>query len=163
MKKNYRIALIVCVVLGLVALNVFTGLTNNIRTGSTYPGYPSILFAYEAGNMTILIHGALGPYLYNNITVKGVYNTSSGSSLNLVKYANDTYYLGLKVHAISMFIRAFAIDSPQNTEYYYNASITVNTSAPGSIETQVIGGGIVHVLVIGLNPYVGVMEGKKIA
>jgi hypothetical protein len=151
------------VVLGLVVLNVFTGLTNNIRTGSTYPGYPSILFAYDAGNITILIHGALGPYLYNNITVKGVYNTSSNITLNLVKYANDAYYLGLKVHAAYMFIRASAIDSSQNTEYYYNASIKVNASAPGSIETNVVSGGILHVLVIGLSPYVGVMEGKKIA
>jgi len=146
-----------------VVLNVFTGLTNNIRTGSTYPGYPSILFAYDAGNITILIHGALGPYLYNNITVKGVYNTSSNITLNLVKYANDAYYLGLKVHAAYMFIRASAIDSSQNTEYYYNASIKVNASAPGSIETNVVSGGILHVLVIGLSPYVGVMEGKKIA
>ncbi len=148
---------------GLVVLNVITGISTNTRPSSTYPGYPSIMFAYNAGNITILIRGALGPYFYNNITVTAVYQDAGGHAQSLVKYAVNTYYLGFKVHTSSMSVNATAIDGSQSTEYYYNASITVNPSAPSSLEKTVTGSSRVHVLVIGNTPYVGAMEGARLA
>ncbi len=148
---------------GLVALNVFTGFSSNTKPANSYPGYPSIIFADNAGTITVFIHGALGPYFYNNITVTGSYSYAGNHSLRLVKYANDTYYLGLQVRASIISINATAIDSSQSTEYYYNASITVNPSAPVSVEKQVAGSRHIHVLVLGNTPYVGAMEGIKIA
>ena len=162
MRKIFRNALIVCLIAGLVAINIYTGLSANTKSSNSYPGYPSIMFAYNAGNITVLIRGALGPYFYNNITVTGYYNYSAGPFLKLVKYADNTYYLGFKVHALYMSISATAIDSSQSTEYYYNATLTVNPSATGSTETQIVGSNAVHILVVGDMPYVGAMEGVRI-
>ena len=163
MNKNIRYALIIFAVVALVSLNVYTAVSTTGKSGSPYPGYPSILLAYYGGNITILIHGALGPYLYRTIQVSARYIGTNGTAVTFSEIEGNTYYLGMQLHTVNMSLYSDALDSSQNREYFFNATVTVNASAAGSSLVGVVPKGGVHVIILGQTPYVASMEGRKIA
>jgi hypothetical protein len=163
MSAKRRNVLIVLAVVILVALNVYTGVSTGGKAGSSYPGYPSILLAYYGGNITILIHGALGPYMYRSIQVSARYIAANGTAMSLSETEGNTYYLGMQLHTVDMSLNSSALDSSQNRVYYFNATVTVNTSAPGSSLVSIVPKGDVHIIILGQTPYVASMEGRKIA
>ncbi|MBX8631579.1 MAG: hypothetical protein KIY12_09975 [Thermoplasmata archaeon] len=161
MSGRFRNFLIFFIVIVLVAVNIYTAASMSVRQASSYPGYPSVMLAYYGGNITLLIHGALGPYLYRNITVSVTYWNASGVMFQYSKYGNNVYYLGFELHTEHLNMTSSALDLSASRIYYFNATVTVNESASGSTLVKYIPRNGLHVIVLGQTPYVSSMEGRS--
>lgn len=159
LNRNTKTIIAVVLVASLIALNVYTVEALSLKSPTPIPGYPSITMAYNNGNLMLLIKGALGPYLYNNITVNGTYSTASSSSLAVLNYTTNTIYLALTLQTTNMSFRSTALDLINHEMYYFNASVSVNISASTSDTVFNFPGGQMNYVVLGLNPLEVAMEG----
>ncbi len=151
--------IVLAVVASLIAINVYTVETLSLKSPTPIPGYPTVSIAYSAGNIMILIKGALGPYLYSNITINGTYALAGGLDESLFNYTTDSIYLGVTINATNVTFNSTALDLANHAIYFFNATVLVNLSAPTKDVVVDYSGGQLNMVVLGVNPLEAPMEG----
>lgn len=157
LRVKFTIAAAVTVAL-LLAANFYTVEVLSPRAGPSIPSYPSIIIGFSGGNLTVLIRGALGAYLYREIEITGNY-TYGGRSMGVNKSVSDSYYLGIKVPAEYLAFNSTAFDAVNHIMYYFNATVSVSLRLPTSDTLYIWNGGQTNAIVLGSSPFDGSMEG----
>lgn len=162
--RNAKTVIAVVIIASLIALNVYTVEVLSLKSPAPIPSYPSVTLAYSGGNMTILISGALGPYTYDNISINGTFGFPGGKTTHLTHYRRNAIFLGLTLPAENASFNSTAIDGLNHVIYYFNATVTVNLSAPTTdVVTTYAGGGELNSINLGVNPLEAAMEGYRYA
>jgi|GEM_PF-6930155 hypothetical protein len=164
MSRNLKTLLMAVTIIALISLNIYTAEQMGLKSPAPIPAIPSVTVGDYMNNVTILIHGALGPYAYGIISVNGYYFTNSGTMHELRKTTFNTYYLGLElVNVANMSFNATALDVQTRTIYFFNATVTVNMSAPTTDTLVTYTGGETNYIVLGADAFTASMEGVKYA
>ncbi len=158
-----RNIIMIVVVASLIAINVYTVETFSLKSSTPIPGYPSVSLAYSGGQMMILIRGALGPYIYNNITINGSYVSLTGGSLPFRNYTSNAIYLAISLPARNATFNSTALDLANHEVYYFNATVSVNLSARSTDTVYSFSGGETNSVVLGTSPLESPMEGYSYA
>lgn len=154
--------LLILTVIALIALNIFTAGQSALRARAPVPGIPSVMVASYQHNLTILIQDELGPYVYSTINVTGSYKLLNGTENSLVESLHHTYYLGIVISNVSsMSFNATAVDRTGGMIYYFNGTVTLNSSDPTSDTVSTFRGGETNYIVLGIDPFEAAMEGVR--
>lgn len=149
----------VVVVASLVALNVYTLETLSLKSATPIPGYPSVTLAYSNGSMMLLIKGALGPYLYDNITINGTYQASNGQSVHIMNSTTSTIFFAITMPTTNASFKSTALDLTNHQIYFFNATVAVNLSTPSRDVVTNFPGGQLNTITLGISPIEETMEG----
>ena len=164
LSSRNRMVIAMAVVASLIALNVYTMEVLSLKSSPAIPSYPGIILAYSGGNMMILIKGALGPYLYSNITLNGSYAMGNSSDVPLFNSTVNSIYLAITLPTTSLRFNSTALDLTNHEMYFFNASVTVNLSGPTSdVVSTLPNGAQQYYILLGISPIEVAMEGYPYA